>query len=152
MIRVLIADDHQILRSGLALIINEQPDMRVVSFAKDGVEAVQNALKTNPDIVIMDYNMPRKNGLEAAEEILKANEQTKIIIFTTSDDRDLMFRSLHAGALGFLLKSHSGEDLIEAIRTVNKGYAYLKPDATKMLIEDYISATKTRARRRSYKM
>lgn len=151
MITVLIADDHQILRSGLALIINEQPDMRVISIAKDGEEAVENALKLQPNIVIMDYNMPYKNGLEAAEEILKENEDTKVIILTTSDDRDLMFRSLHAGALGFLLKSHSGEDLIEAIRTVNKGHAYLKPDATKKLIEDYVSITKRNIRRRSYK-
>lgn len=151
MIRVLIADDHQILRSGLALIINEQPDMRVISYAKDGKEAVQNTLSLQPDIVVMDYNMPLKNGLQATKEIVKENEQTKIIMLTTTDDRELMTRSLQAGALGFLLKSHSGDDLIEAIRTVNKGYAYLKPDATKKLIEDYVSITRRNFRSRIHK-
>lgn len=151
MIRVLIADDHQILRSGLALIINEQPDMRVISYAKDGKEAVQNTLSLQPDIVVMDYNMPLKNGLQATKEIVKENGQTKIIMLTTTDDRELMTRSLQAGALGFLLKSHSGDDLIEAIRTVNKGYAYLKPDATKKLIEDYVSITRRNFRSRIHK-
>lgn len=146
MITILIADDHQLLRSGLSLMINEQPDMKVVSYAKDGMEAVHNTLQFKPNIVVMDYNMPLKNGLEATKEILRKNERTKIIMLTTNDDRQIMTQSLQAGALGYLLKSHSGEDLIEAIRTVNKGHAYLKPDATRTLIEDYVSVMKRNVR------
>lgn len=146
MITVLIADDHQILRSGLALIINEQPDMKVVSYAKNGKEAVQKTLQIKPNIVVMDYNMPHKNGIDATKEILREIEQTKIIMLTMNDDPDIMTRSLQAGALGFLLKRHSGDDLIEAIHTVNIGHAYLKPDAARILIEDYVSVTKRNVR------
>jgi len=138
MISVLLADDHRIVRSGIKLLINEQPDMRVDYEAEDGDEAVQIALKKKPDVIIMDLNMPKKNGLIAMKQINEKNEDIKIIALTMHEDKEYIFRALQAGASSYLLKSYQENDLIEAIRTVHKGDAYLYPKATKMLLKDYL--------------
>ena len=138
MISVLLADDHRIVRSGIKLLINEQPDMRVDYEAEDGDEAVQIALKKKPDVIIMDLNMPKKNGLIAMKQINEKNEDIKIIALTMHEDKEYIFRALQAGASSYLLKSYQENDLIEAIRTVHKGDAYLYPQATKMLLNDYL--------------
>lgn len=142
MIRILIADDHDIIRRGLTHMINEKDDMSVIANAKNGEEAVIKALNLQPDIVIMDIHMPRKDGLQATKEILRRNSSIKIIILTSDDRKDTSFRSLEAGALGFLLKSNTEFDLIDAIRTVYRGSAYLKPDVTKQLLDNYVLNSK----------
>lgn len=139
MIKVVIADDHQIIRTGITHIINEQPDMKVIAKAKDGVEAVAQALDLEPDIVIMDIHMPHKDGLTATKEIIHNNDSIKVIILTTNNENELSLSAIKAGALGFLLKSDSDEDLLEAVRTVYNGSAFLKPDTTKQLLDNYMT-------------
>ncbi|MHA6250417.1 response regulator transcription factor [Oceanobacillus sp. CAU 1775] len=142
MITVLLAEDHAIVRSGVKLLINNQPDMKVLSEAVDGEEAVQLALTTKPDIVIMDLNMPKLNGFEAMKRIKEANCANQIIVLTMHEDRAYIFRALQAGASSYILKSHEENDLIEAIRAVNRGEAYLYPEATKFVLEDYLNKEK----------
>lgn len=137
MISVLIADDHSMVRSGLKHIIDEQSDMKVISEATNGVEAVEKTLELQPDVIIMDLKMPQKNGLIATEQILEQDGATKIIVLTMYDEKEYMLRILQAGALGFLLKSHGADELLDAIRAVYKGEAYLPPSATKVLIKEY---------------
>jgi len=137
-IKILLADDHSIVRTGLKLLINEHPDMEVISEAKDGEEAVHKAIELEPNVVIMDLKMPKKNGLLATKQINEANEEIKIIALTMHEDKEYIFRALQAGASSYLLKSHQENDLIEAIRAVHLGEAYLYPNATKWLLEDYI--------------
>lgn len=138
MITVLLIDDHTIVRSGIKLLINSEPDMEVLYEADNGEEGVQLALKKRPDVVVMDLNMPKKNGFLAMKQISEANSNIKLIVLTMHDDKEYIFRALQAGASSYILKSHQENDLIEAIRTVNKGEAYLYPNATKLLLEEYI--------------
>lgn len=138
-IRVVIADDHKIVRSGIEMMINGQNDMDVVGTAADGEEAFQQAVRIKPDIVIMDLNMPPgENGLLATQKLKEAMPEIKILILTMHDDKEYIFRVLQAGASGYILKSADDMDLIQAIRTVHNGEAYLYPKATKLLIEDYM--------------
>lgn len=138
MISVLLADDHAIVRSGIKLLINSQPDMEVLCEAEDGIEAVTLALEKKPDVVIMDLKMPKRNGLLAIKKINEANSDIKIIALTMHEEKAYIFRAIQAGASGYLLKSHHENDLIKAIRTVYHGNAFLYPGATKFLLEDYL--------------
>lgn len=138
MISVLVADDHSIVRAGISMMINNYGGMKVIGEAADGEEAVQKALELQPDVVIMDLNMPKVSGLVATKKINEENPNIKIIVLTMHDDREYIFRVIQAGASSYLLKSHPENDLIEAIRTVHRGEAYLYPNATRMLLEDYI--------------
>lgn len=138
MIQILVADDHDIIRRGLTHMINEMDDMAVIANAENGEEAVTKALYLQPDIVIMDIHMPRKNGIQATEEIVKKDEAIKVIMLTSDETEEAPLRSLEAGALGFLLKSDTEDDLFEAIRTVYQGSVYLKPNITKKLLDNYI--------------
>lgn len=140
MISVLLADDHCIVRSGIKLLINSQPDMRVICEAEDGEEAVNLAIEKKPDIVIMDLNMPKRNGLIATKQITEVNNDIKIIILTMHDEKEYISRVLQAGASSYLLKSDDESDLIKAIRSVNRGEAYLYPGATKILLDTYQQA------------
>src|SRR5690625_299489 len=112
--------------------------MEVISEAKDGEEAVHKAIELEPNVVIMDLKMPKKNGLLATKQINEANNDIKIIVLTMYDEKEYIFRVLQAGASSFLLKSHHEDDLIKAIRAVSEGEAYLYPNATKLLLNDYI--------------
>lgn len=134
----MLADDHAIVRAGLKLLIESQPDMKVIDEAVDGEDAVIKALNTEPDVIVMDLNMPKKSGLIAIKQINEANSKIKIIVLTMHEDKEYIFRVLQAGASSYLLKSHHENDLIEAIRTVHNGDAYLYPNATKLLLEDYM--------------
>src|SRR5699024_2724654 len=134
MIEIVVADDHQIMRAGITHILNEQNDMQVIATAKDGQEAVEKSLQLRPDIVVMDMDMPYKNGLAAIEEILANNERIKVLALTTDNQRKIVYSAIEAGALGLLLKSDSGKDLIEAVRTVHGGATYLKPGLGKGII------------------
>ncbi|TCW41735.1 LuxR family two component transcriptional regulator [Laceyella sacchari] len=138
--RVLIADDHAIVRSGLTLLINSQPDMEVVGAAIDGKEAVDLSLELQPDIVLMDLSMPPgENGLTATKKLKEAAPEINVLILTMHDDEEYLFRVLHAGASGYILKNAEDMELIRAIQTVSQGEAYLYPSATKMLIQEFLN-------------
>ncbi|MDZ5473969.1 response regulator transcription factor [Bacillus sp. 31A1R] len=139
MIRVIIADDHAIVRSGITMLINSQGDMKVIATAMDGEEVVQKTTELKPDVVVMDLNMPPgKNGLFATKQLKELCPEVHIIVLTMHDDKEYIFRVLQAGASGYILKSAEDMDLVTAIRTVFGGEAYLYPKATKLLIESYL--------------
>jgi two-component system response regulator NreC len=138
-IRILIADDHAIVRSGLSMLINAQSDMEVVGTAADGREAYELAMQLKPDLVLMDLSMPPgENGLSATARLKEAAPEIEILILTMHDDEEYLFRVLQAGASGYILKNAPDVDLIAAIRTVYQGAAYLYPSATKTLIQEFL--------------
>lgn len=137
--RVLIADDHAIVRSGLKMLIQSQEDMEVVDEAADGREAFEKVEKHRPDVVLMDISMPPgESGLVATEKIKQAFPDVEVLVLTMHDEEEYLFRLLQAGASGYILKSSPEMDLIQAIRTVRQGSAFLHPNATKSLIREYI--------------
>ena len=140
-IRVAIADDQELVRAGIAMVINSQKDMQVVAQASNGNEIVEVASKENPDVILMDVRMPNMDGLEATRKILQedANSNTHIIILTTFDLDEYVMAAIHTGASGFLLKDTEPETLLNSIRTVYQGNAIIAPTATKRLIESMIS-------------
>ncbi|WP_421617261.1 response regulator [Brevibacillus sp. TJ4] len=142
-IRILIADDHAIVRSGLGMLINAQEDMQVVGYAADGKEACEKALELRPDVVLMDLSMPPgENGLTATARLKETAPEIQVLVLTMHDDEEYLFRVLQAGAAGYILKSAPDLDLIQAIRTVVQGDAYLYPSATKSLIEEFLAMVK----------
>jgi DNA-binding NarL/FixJ family response regulator len=144
-IRILIADDHELMRSGLRGMLDAETDMEVIGEAADGAEAVELALTINPDIVIMDIRMPRVDGIEATRRILtEATEGMgvtipRILVLTTFDLDEYVWEALRAGAGGFMLKDAPPRQLAEAVRTVASGESLLAPAVTKRLVERYVS-------------
>ena len=139
MITVVIADDHAVVRSGLAMLINSQQDMEVIGVAADGREAVEIAIKLLPQVVLMDLRMPPgENGLLATARLQELAPHIKVLILTMHDDEEYLFQSLKAGATGYILKNAPDFDLIRAIRTVHQGDPYLYSTATRTLIEDFL--------------
>jgi DNA-binding NarL/FixJ family response regulator len=137
-IRVVIADDQELVRSGLVMIVGAQPDMEVVGEAVDGAEAVEVARATAADVVLMDVRMPRVDGIEATRRLLQtAGDAPRVVILTTFDVDEYVYEALRAGASGFLLKDTRREDLLHAIRVVAAGEALLAPSVTKRLIEHF---------------
>jgi len=137
-IRVVIADDQELVRSGLVMIVGAQPDMEVVGEAVDGAEAVDVAQATAADVVLMDVRMPRVDGIEATRRLLHgAGDAPRVVILTTFDVDEYVYEALRAGASGFLLKDTRREDLLHAIRVVAAGEALLAPSVTKRLIERF---------------
>lgn len=130
-IRVIIADDQELVRAGFAMVINSQTDMSVVGQAKDGYEAVELCQTLQPDVILMDVRMPRMDGIEATKKI----QQAHVIILTTFDLDEYVMAAINAGASGFLLKDTEPETLLNSIRTVYQGNAIIAPSATKRLIE-----------------
>lgn len=137
MVEVLIADDDELVRAGLRLILEETTDIRVTAEASDGRSAVDTALREHPDIVLMDIRMPVMNGLDATRRITSASNGPRVIILTTFERDPYIFEGLKAGASGFLLKRSTPEQLIEAVRTVAAGEALLSPSVTRRLIDAY---------------
>jgi DNA-binding NarL/FixJ family response regulator len=134
----LIADDQSLVRAGFRLILESQPDFRVVGEAEDGEVAVALARRNHPDVVLMDIRMPRLNGLEATRQIVENTaNQCRIVMLTTFDLDEYVYEALRAGACGFLLKDVTPEQLIAAIRVVTAGNALLAPSITRRLIERY---------------
>lgn len=133
-IRVLIADDQAMVRAGLRLILESQPDMEVVAEAADGEEAVAAAVRHSPDVVLMDVRMPRMDGIEATRR-LTTERSARVLVLTTFDVDEYVFKALQAGASGFLLKESSPEQLISAIQLVAGGDALVMPARTRRLIE-----------------
>lgn len=135
MLKVLVVDDQQLVRRGFAMVLGHEPDIDVVAEAGDGLEAVAAAREHRPDIVLMDIRMPHLDGLEATERILaEAGDATRVIILTTFDPDEYVYRALNAGASGFVLKDIPPEELVAAVRTVASGGAMLSPVITRRLI------------------
>jgi NarL family two-component system response regulator LiaR len=133
-IRILITDDHAIVREGLRALITVKPDMELVGEATDGDEAVHKARSLRPDVILMDLVMPRKNGIEAIEEIKRENPDARILVLTSFAEDDQVLSAIKAGALGYLLKDSSPQELIEAIRCVYRGESSLHPAVARKLI------------------
>lgn len=136
-IRVMIADDHSMIRQGLKQLIELESDMKVVVEAADGIQAVNFYNIEKPDVVLMDINMPQINGLQALEAIKKDNPDAKIIMLTIHQEREYLFQSLKLGAGGYILKDADGAVLVEAIRKVYEGEAYIQPTMAKELIVEF---------------
>ncbi|MDX3111425.1 response regulator [Nonomuraea angiospora] len=137
MIRVLIADDQGMVRTGFTVFLSGQPDIEVVGEAANGREAVERASALRPDVVLMDVRMPVMNGLEATRELLSRGGAPKVLILTTFDLDDYVYEALRAGASGFLLKDASAAQLAEAVRVVAAGEALIAPAVTKRLIHEF---------------
>lgn len=137
MIKVLIADDQAMVRSGLRLILEAEHDIVVVAEADNGSEAVRLARRDRPDVVLMDVRMPVMDGLEATKQVTEQVEGTRVIVLTTFDLDDYVYGSLRAGASGFLLKDADGDQLVEAVRIVAAGDALIAPSVTKRLISEF---------------
>lgn len=136
-IRVLLADDHAILRKGVRMLIDAQPDMEVVGEAKTGREAIDEARKLKPDIVVMDVSMPELNGIEGTRQICDELTQTKVIGLSMHRDSVYVREILRAGARGYLLKDSEDDDLVKAIRSVARGEAFLSPAISDAVLTDY---------------
>ncbi|MER7411479.1 MULTISPECIES: response regulator [Streptomyces] len=137
MIRVLIVDDQAMVREGFSVLLGAMPGIEVVGEAEDGRRAVAEVARLRPDVVLMDVRMPHMNGLEATREIVAADSGTKVLILTTYDLDEYVYRALRAGASGFLLKDASAERLAEGVRVVASGEALLAPTVTKRLLTEF---------------
>jgi DNA-binding NarL/FixJ family response regulator len=137
-IKVIVADDHRIVREGLCSLLEKEKDITVVGQAENGQTAVRLAQRLNPDVVVMDISMPDLNGMEAAQRICAESRRTKVIGLSMHSDRRFVTRMLKAGAAGYLLKDSAFGELAEAIRAVVAGRKYLSPSIGEGLIDDYI--------------
>ncbi len=149
-IRVLLVDDHAVLRAGLRALINAESDMEVVGEAGNGEEAIARARDLRPDVVVMDIAMPRLNGLEATKKIVELGLPTKVLVLTMHSEEQYLTQVLQSGGMGYVLKRSADTELMEAIRTVYRGEAFLYPSATKLLVEDYLGRVRAGAERDSY--
>lgn len=141
-IRILLADDHKLMRSGLRLLIEQQPDLSVVGEAADGREAVALAKSLRPDVAVMDISMPNLNGIEAAHQITQSHAELAVIVLSMHPDESYVLRALKAGAKGYLLKDSAESDLITAVRAVARGKSFFSPAVSKVLLDDYIRKLK----------
>jgi NarL family two-component system response regulator LiaR len=135
-IRVLIVDDHGIVRKGLNVLLATEKDIKVVGEAQDGLEAVEKAGSLKPDVVLMDLVMPKMDGIEATRKITEANPKAKILVLTSFAADDKVFPAVKAGALGYLLKDSSPEELLEAIRRVHRGEPSLEPAIARKVLQE----------------
>jgi DNA-binding NarL/FixJ family response regulator len=136
--RILIADDHAIVRSGLRKILDSKPDLEVVAEAEDGAEAVDKALKEDVDLAILDVSMPRMTGIQATAELHKRKPELKTLILSMHDSEQFLFEALKAGASGYVLKSGADTDIVDACRAAMRGDSYLYPSAVATLVRDYV--------------
>lgn len=137
-IRVLLADDHTILRDGIRSLIEDEPDMEVVGEAEDGITVVKLANTLKPDVILMDLAMPLLNGLEATRQIRKNQPGAKILILTMHENEEYIRQVLAAGAMGYILKDAAARELLGAIRSVHKGEVVLSPAITRLIVTDYL--------------
>jgi NarL family two-component system response regulator LiaR len=135
-IRILVVDDHAVVRQGLCFLIGLKPGMEVAGEAADGIEAVQKACSLQPDVILLDLVMPRKGGIEAISEIKQRDPDARILVLTSFAEDDKVFPAIKAGALGYLLKDSSPEALLEAIREVYRGESSLHPTIARKLIRE----------------
>jgi DNA-binding NarL/FixJ family response regulator len=136
-IRVVIADDQDLVREGLRMMLEAEPDIEVAGEAGDGAQALDAARRHDPDVLLMDVRMPRLDGIEATARLVGANGRARVLVLTTFDLDEYVYRAMKAGASGFMLKDASREQLAAGVRTVAAGEALLAPTITRRLIEDY---------------
>jgi two-component system response regulator NreC len=137
-IRVLLVDDHAMFREGVRSLLEGEPDMEVVGEVEEGRAAVATALALRPDVVLMDITMPNLDGIEATRQIRAHDDSVKVLILTMHDNEDVFFRSISAGASGYVLKRSGGVELMSAIRSTHEGNSYLSPLLAKALMSDYL--------------
>ncbi|HTN25555.1 MAG TPA: response regulator transcription factor [Solirubrobacteraceae bacterium] len=136
--RLLVADDHGIMRGGLRLLLDRQPDMEVVAEAQDGIEAVEMALRERPDICILDVSMPRMTGLQATVEIRAQAPEIAVLVLSMHDDERYLFEALQAGAAGYVLKREADHALVDAVRAVSRGEPFLTNAAERSLVREWM--------------
>ena len=151
-LRILLADDHTIMRNGLRLLLERQSDFVVVAEAENGREAVELTARENPDIVIMDIGMPVLNGIEAAKRISDVQPKTAVVILSMHSDESYILRALKSGARGYLLKDSAEADLIGAVRAVAAGKAFFSPAVSRVLADDYIRQIQQKGVEDSYEL
>src|ERR1043165_1984822 len=149
-IRILLADDHTVVRDGLRAMLEKQPDMEVVGEAADGRDSIRLAEEQKPDVVIMDIAMPNMNGIEATRRIVAANPGIAVVILSMHQDESYVLRALKAGAKGYLLKDSLRSDVIDAIRSVAQGRSFLTKKVSRILQEDYVRQLERRGLDDSY--
>lgn len=142
MIRVLLADDHQLLIDGLRTLLERQRSFEVIGIARDGLEAVQIARDQAPDVILLDISMPRLNGVDAARRILRHHPDVKIIMLSMHDDRRFIRESMRVGARGYILKESAVGEVIEAIRAVHKGRLYFSETVREQVLHDYVEGVR----------
>jgi two-component system, NarL family, response regulator NreC len=151
-IRILLADDHTVMRTGLRVLLERQPDFKVIAEAADGREAADLADKLVPDVAVLDVAMPRLNGLDAAQQIAAKHPNVAIVVLSMHADEGYIIRALKAGARGYLLKDSAEADLISAIRAVHEGKAFFSPVISRMLAEDFVRQIRERGLADSYEL
>ena len=137
--RILLADDHAMVRRGLRMVLDAEPDLRVTAEASDGAEALDLVVKGDVDLAILDVTMPRMTGLQAAREISRRRPETKVLILSMHDNEQYLYEALKAGAAGYVLKSGAHKDLVEACRAAMRGEPFLYPGAISALIKDFLA-------------
>lgn len=141
-IRILLADDHRLMRSGLRVLLEQQEDLTIVGEASDGREAVALAGSQKPDVLVMDIGMPSLNGIEAAGQITQSRPEIAIVMLSMHSDESYVLRALKAGAKGYLLKDSAEADLIRAVHAVAEGKSFFSPAVSKVLLDDYVRKLK----------
>jgi DNA-binding NarL/FixJ family response regulator len=136
--RILLADDHEVVREGLRMVLDSAPDLEVVAQAGDGAEAVELALSEDVDLAVLDVTMPRMTGLQAARELSRRKPELRVLILSMHDNEQYFFEALKAGASGYVLKTVANRDLIEACRATMRGEPFLYPAAVQALVRDYL--------------
>ncbi|MFO7661571.1 MAG: response regulator transcription factor [Chloroflexota bacterium] len=142
-IRLLLADDHAVVRSGLRLLLDSQPDMRIVGEAENGRETIRLVLELEPDVVLMDIEMPDMNGIEATRHIKETAAKTAVLALTMYEDDQYFFEMLRAGAAGYVPKRAAPDELVTAIRAVSRGEVFLYPSLAGRLVQDYFQRVDT---------
>ena len=138
--RILLADDHAVVRRGLRMVLDAAPDLEVVAEAGDGVQAVESALRHDIDLAVLDVAMPKRTGLHAAREIARQRPRVRILMLSMYDVEEYCFRALEAGACGYVLKSVADRDLVEACRAAMRGEAFLYPPTVRALLRDWLES------------
>ena len=151
-IRILLADDHTVMRAGLRLLLERQPHLTVVGEAADGRQAVELAQQQRPDVVIMDIAMPHMNGVEAARQIVNHSPETAVAILSMHSDESYVIRSLKAGARAYLLKDSAEADLLEAVHAIREGKSFFSPAVRRILKEDYVHQLEEMGAEDSYEL
>lgn len=137
-LRLLLGDDHTLVRHGLLKILEERPEWEVVAEVGDGREAIRQAVELKPDVAIIDIGMPLLNGIDATQQIVKRAPDTRVLVLSMHSDEAYVTRALQAGATGYMLKDSAGKDLLKAIESVSRGQAFFSPAIASLMLDDYV--------------